>query len=147
MEKLIIYQIFTRLFGNATITNIPHGSITENGCGKFNAFTPKVLKAIKQLGITHVWYTGILEHATQTNYTHAGIETDPISMVKGKAGSPYAIKDYYDVDPDLAVNVEHRMQEFEALVVRTHKQVCNCSSILYPTTWRVTTTPIRNPPT
>lgn len=121
MEKLIIYQIFTRLFGNATITNIPHGSITENGCGKFNAFTPKVLKAIKQLGITHVWYTGILEHATQTNYTHAGIETDPSSMVKGKAGSPYAIKDYYDVDPDLAVNVEHRMQEFEALVARTHK--------------------------
>ena len=121
MEKLIIYQIFTRLFGNATITNIPHGSITENGCGKFNAFTPKVLKAIKQLGITHVWYTGILEHATQTNYTHAGIEADPSSMVKGKAGSPYAIKDYYDVDPDLAVNVEQRMHEFEALVARTHK--------------------------
>ena len=121
MKKLIIYQIFTRLFGNATITNIPHGSITENGCGKFNAFTPKVLKAIKQLGITHVWYTGILEHATQTNYTHAGIETDPSSMVKGKAGSPYAIKDYYDVDPDLAENVEHRMHEFEALVARTHK--------------------------
>lgn len=121
MEKLIIYQIFTRLFGNATITNIPHGSITENGCGKFNAFTPKVLKAIKQLGITHVWYTGILEHATQTNYTHAGIETDPSSMVKGKAGSPYAIKDYYDVDPDLAENVEQRMHEFEALVARTHK--------------------------
>ena len=121
MEKIILYQIFTRLFGNATITNIPNGSITENGCGKFNAFTAKVLKNIKQLGITHVWYTGIIEHATQTNYTNFGIEEDPKSMVKGKAGSPYAIKDYYDVDPDLAVNVNHRMKEFENLVTRTHK--------------------------
>ena len=125
MEKLIIYQIFTRLFGNATITNIPNGSITENGCGKFNAFTAKVLKEIKQLGITHVWYTGIIEHATQTDYTKLGIKEDPKSMVKGKAGSPYAIKDYYDVDPDLAVDVKHRMKEFEALVARTHKAGMN----------------------
>ena len=120
MSKLSIYQVFPRLFGNDKTTNKYNGSIEENGCGKFNSFTNKALKEIKNLGITHIWYTGIIEHATQTDYSYIGIRKDNPSVVKGKAGSPYAIKDYYDVDPDLAVNVEKRMNEFETLVKRTH---------------------------
>lgn len=118
--KPIIYQIFTRLFGNDTTHCVPNGSIEENGCGKLAAFTPEALAAIKQLGITHVWYTGIIEHATQTDYSQQGIRPDHKATVKGKAGSPYAIKDYYDVDPDLATSVPGRMKEFTQLVKRTH---------------------------
>ncbi len=118
--KPILYQIFTRLFGNDTTHCVPNGSIEENGCGKLAAFTPEALAAIKQLGVTHVWYTGIIEHATQTDYSHFGIRPDHKATVKGKAGSPYAIKDYYDVDPDLATSVPNRMKEFTQLVKRTH---------------------------
>ena len=75
----------------------------------------------RQLGATHIWYTGIIEHATQTNYTRYGIKPDHPAVVKGKAGSPYAIKDYYDVDPDLATSIPDRMKEFENLVTRSHK--------------------------
>ncbi len=121
MSKFIIYQVLPRLFGNHNTTNKPNGSMEENGCGKFNSFTPKALKEIKSFGVTHVWYTGIIEHATQTDYTAFGIRKDHPAIVKGKAGSAYAIKDYYDVDPDLADNVPDRMAEFERLVERTHK--------------------------
>ena len=121
MSKFVIYEVIPRLFGNNINTNKWKGNIKENGCGKFNDFTPKALKAIKELGTTHVWYMGVIEHATQTNYSAYGILQDNSSVVKGSAGSPYAIKDYYDVDPDLAENVENRMKEFEALVKRTHK--------------------------
>lgn len=120
MSKIIIYQVLPRLFGNEKTTNKFNGTIQENGCGKLNFFTPKALNEIKSLGITHVWYTGIIEHATQTDYSVFGIRKDHPGVVKGKAGSAYAIKDYYDVDPDLAENVEKRMDEFEALVKRTH---------------------------
>lgn len=120
-QKLIIYQVFTRLFGNKNTTLQSNGSIKENGCGKMADFTAKALEEIKHLGATHIWYTGIIEHATQTDYSAYGILPDHPAVVKGKAGSPYAIKDYYDVDPDLAVKVEHRMKEFENLVNRTHK--------------------------
>ena len=121
MSKFVIYQVLPRLFGNFNTTNKQNGSIEENGCGKFNSFTPTALNAIKSLGVTHIWYTGIIEHATQTNYSSFGIAQDHVGVVKGKAGSAYAIKDYYDVDPDLAENVQNRMSEFEELVARTHK--------------------------
>ena len=121
MSKFIIYQVLPRLFGNDNTTNKHNGTIEENGCGKFSSFTPKALTEIKSLGATHVWYTGIIEHATQTDYSTFGISKDHSAVVKGKAGSPYAIKDYYDVDPDLADKVEDRMTEFEDLVKRTHK--------------------------
>lgn len=120
MPKFIIYQVLPRLFGNYNTTNKPNGSLEENGCGKFNSFTTKALKEIKSLGVTHVWYTGIIEHATQTDYTAFGIRKDHPAIVKGRAGSAYAIKDYYDVDPDLSENVQDRMGEFERLVERTH---------------------------
>jgi glycosidase len=84
-------------------------------------FTPTVLKNLRELGVSHVWYTGIIRHATQTDYTAYGIPKNHPAIVKGKAGSPYAITDYYDIDPDLAVDVNHRMLEFEQLIERTHQ--------------------------
>lgn len=120
MEKVIIYQIFTRLFGNRNVTRKENGTIAENGCGKMADFTPKVLKDLASMGISHIWYTGIIRHATQTDYSGFGIPRQHPAVVKGKAGSPYAIADYYDVDPDLAVDVNQRMAEFEELIKRTH---------------------------
>ncbi|MBL7852124.1 MAG: alpha-amylase, partial [Cyclobacteriaceae bacterium] len=119
-SKLIIYQVMTRLFGNNITTNKPFGTIQENGVGKFNHFTPRALSGIKEMGVTHVWYTGVIEHASLTDYPEAGISADAPEVVKGRAGSPYAIRDYYDVDPDLAIDVSRRMEEFESLVQRTH---------------------------
>jgi glycosidase len=118
--KIVIYQMMTRLFGNKVATNKTYGTALENGVGKFNDVNNAALKGIKELGVTHVWYTGIIEHALLTDYTSFGIPLDDADVVKGRAGSPYSIKDYYDVNPDLAVNVRSRMQEFEALVDRTH---------------------------
>ena len=120
-NKIILYQIFTRLYGNRNTTRKENGSLAENGCGKMKDFTPTALQKIKAMGVSHIWYTGIIRHATQTDYTQFGIPRNHSAIVKGKAGSPYAITDYYDVDPDLAVDVDKRMQEFEALVERTHK--------------------------
>ena len=119
--RMMIYQVLPRLYGNKQTANVPSGSIKENGCGKMNDFTAAVLGRIRQFGYTHIWYTGLLEHATQTDYSQYGIATDHPAIVKGRAGSPYAIKDYYDIDPDLAVNVNNRMAEFEALLNRTHE--------------------------
>ena len=119
-DKLIIYQISTRLFGNQNTTNIPNGSRDENGVGTFNDINDAALQSIRQFGASHVWYTGVIEHATQTDYSQFGIRPDDPAVVKGRAGSPYAVKDYYDVDPDLAVSVPDRMAEFDALAQRTH---------------------------
>ena len=119
-SKIIIYQMMTRLFGNTNTTNKPWGTIEENGCGKFNDINDAALRGIKELGTTHVWYTGVLEHATLTAYLNDSIPADHPFVVKGRAGSPYSIKDYYDVDPDLAVDVKNRMREFESLIERTH---------------------------
>jgi glycosidase len=121
MEKVIIYQVFTRLYGNRNTTRQENGTIEENGCGKMADFSSEVLKDIAQTGVSHIWYTGIIRHATTTDYTTYGIPRQHSAVVKGKAGSPYAIADYYDVDPDLAVNVSQRMQELEQLVERTHE--------------------------
>ena len=121
MSKIIIYQLLPRLFGNSTEGCVAGGTIEQNGCGKFNDITPKALRAIRNLGATHVWYTGVIEHTTRTSYEAYGIPADHPATVKGEAGSPYAIKDYYDNDPDLAVNVGKRREEFKALVDRTHK--------------------------
>ena len=120
-EKIVIYQILTRLYGNRNTTRKENGTIEENGCGKMNDLTPAVLKRIRGLGMTHVWFTGIIRHATQTDYSAFGIPRQHPAVVKGRAGSPYAITDYFDVDPDLAVNVEQRMEEFQLLVNRAHK--------------------------
>lgn len=118
--KPIIYQLLPRLFTNASTANIPGGDIDQNGSGKFNDIDDKIISSLKDLGITHIWLTGIIEHATATDYSAHGITPDNPHIVKGKAGSPYAIKDYYDVDPDLAVDIDRRMEEFDALCDRIH---------------------------
>ena len=120
-HKEIVYQVFTRLFGNTNTTNKPWGTIEENGVGKFNDFSDKALQEIKDLGVTHIWYTGVLHHATITDYTKYGISNDDPDVVKGRAGSPYAVKDYYNVNPDLAIDPAKRLEEFEDLIDRTHR--------------------------
>ena len=120
-QKKVVYQVFTRLFGNVNTNNKPWGTIEENGVGKFNDFTDIALQEIKELGVTHMWYTGVLHHATITDYTAYGISNDDPDIVKGRAGSPYAVKDYYNVNPDLAVDPAKRLEEFEQLIERTHQ--------------------------
>lgn len=120
-NKIIIYQVFTRLFGNSNTTRKENGTLAENGCGKMSFFDAATLRRIKKLGVTHVWYTGIIRHASKTDYSAYGIPRQHPAVVKGNAGSPYAITDYYDVDPDLADNIDDRMSEFERLVERSHK--------------------------
>lgn len=119
--KPVIYQVFTRLFGNKNMTNKAWGTIEENGVGKFNDFTDKALDAIAEFGVSHIWYTGVPHHAVIRDYTEYGISNDDPDVVKGRAGSPYAVKDYYNVNPDLAVNPANRLQEFKSLVDRTHR--------------------------
>ncbi|TQV75040.1 alpha-amylase [Aliikangiella marina] len=119
--KPVVYQVFTRLFGNKNSTNKPWGTIEENGVGKFNDFTDQALKGIKEFGVTHIWYTGVPHHAVITDYSAYGISNDDPDVVKGRAGSPYAVKDYYNVNPDLAVDPAKRLEEFEALIKRTHQ--------------------------
>ena len=120
--KLVIYQVFTRTFGNKNLTKKEYGSLAENGAGKMNDFDEGVLRHIHDLGVTHLWYTGVIRHATCTDYSSFGIPTQNPRVVKGRAGSPYAITDYYDIDPDIAVDVDARMAEFESLVARTHAE-------------------------
>ena len=121
-----IYQVFTRLFANQNNTNKEYGTIEENGCTKFNDISSAALTEIKKFGATHVWFTGIIRHATCTDYSKYGMPADNPHIVKGRAGSPYAIKDYYDVHPDFAVNVPKRMNEFEQLLKRTHDSGLKC---------------------
>ncbi len=119
--KPIVYQVFPRLFGNRNTPCKHNGTLLENGCGKFNDFDEKTLLQIKRLGATHVWFTGVVRHTSTTDYSSFGIPRQNPQVVKGKAGSPYAITDYYDVDPDLATDVKNRMGEWEALIDRTHQ--------------------------
>lgn len=119
-KKEVVYQVFTRLFGNTHTTNKPWGTIQENGVGKFADFSGKALKEIKELGVTHIWYTGVPHHAVIADYTAYGISNDDPDVVKGRAGSPYAVKDYYNVNPDLALDPANRLEEFKELIKRTH---------------------------
>lgn len=121
-KKIMIYQLLPRLFGNKQHANVPYGTIEQNGSGKFADITDKALDGIKELGTTHVWFTGVISHGTLTDYSKDGLPANNANVVKGRAGSPYAVRDYYDLDPDLATDVKNRMAEFEALVARTHKK-------------------------
>jgi len=119
--KINVYQVFTRLFGNTNTTNKPWGTIEENGVGKFEDFTDQALEAIREMGMTHIWYTGVLHHAMVTDHSEIGVPGDDPDVVKGRAGSPYAVKDYYNVDPDLATDPSKRLEEFQSLIKRTHR--------------------------
>lgn len=119
-EKLIIYQAMVRLFGNRNTQRIPNGTIEQNGCGKMSDFSDSALRSIKKLGCDYIWYTGLLQQASQTDYSKYGIPSQNRHVLKGVAGSPYAITDYYSVSCDLADDPDKRMDEFDALVKRTH---------------------------
>ena len=119
--KIVVYQALVRLFGNTCTCNVPYGTKEENGVGKFSDFTDAALEGIKQLGTTHIWLTGVLHHALVGDYTHIGISNDIPYLVKGRAGSPYAVKDYYNVNPDLADNPVQRLEEFVILIERIHQ--------------------------
>lgn len=121
-EKLIIYQLFPRIFTNTNPNCVPWGTLQQNGSGKLNDFTPELLSHIKELGVNCIWFTGVIEHATKTDFSEYGIAKDNPNVVKGEAGSPYAIKDYYDIATALAESVPDRMKEFEALVRRVHAE-------------------------
>lgn len=120
-ERLMIYQVLPRLLTNMTGNCEPNGALERNGSGKLNDYTSSLLASIRDLGINCIWYTGIIENATKSDFSAHGIVPDNPNVVKGEAGSPYAIKDYYDVSPCLAVDIDRRMEEFEALVRRTHE--------------------------
>lgn len=122
MSRLIIYQMFPRIFSNSTPNPEKWGSLERNGAGKLNDLTPKALRSIKELGVNCIWLTGVIEHATKTDFSAYGIEPDNPNVVKGEAGSPYAIKDYYDIDPAIAEDVPDRMGEFERCVKRIHNE-------------------------
>ena len=108
-----------RLWGNGKIRPKQNGSLTENGTGKFSDIDNNTLDYLKWMGCSHVWYTGVIRHSTQAS--EAGCTPSHPQFVKGKAGSPYAICDYYDVNAYLAEDPDKRMEEFEALVQRTHE--------------------------
>lgn len=111
-----IYQLFVRTFSNTNETRKIHGTLAENGCGKFNDINMAALMSLRDLGFTHIWLTGVLEQASGTAYPNRPAD-DP-DILKGVAGSPYAIRDYFDVSPDYAVDPEKRLEEFRALLAR-----------------------------
>jgi glycosidase len=114
----VIYQLMVRHFGNTNETRKPHGTLAENGCGKFADINDAALVSLKHLGITHLWLTGVLQQATRTDYSALGQPADDPDICKGQAGSPYAIKDYFDVCPDYAHNPARRLEEFRELMRR-----------------------------
>ena len=118
MHKPIIYQMLPRLWGNSNESPVKGGTLSENGTGKFSDIDTATLEYLKWLGCSHVWFTGILRHSTQTS--EAGCTPSHPQFVKGNAGSPYAICDYYDVNAYLADDPDKRMEEFEALIKRSH---------------------------
>ena len=119
-ERVRIYQLFVRLFSNTNETRKPNGTLAENGVGKFNDINAAALASLHEMGFTHVWLTGVLRQATATDYGGIGLPADDPDPLKGLAGSPYAIKDYFDVCPDYAENPAARLDEFKALVARCH---------------------------
>ena len=118
MGKIIIYQMLPRLWANIGGKNIKNGTLKDNGCGKFSSIDTISLEYLRSLGVSHVWYTGIIRHATAEDSD--GCTPSSADWVKGRAGSPYSITDYYDVNPYLADEPENRMEEFHKLVERTH---------------------------
>lgn len=119
-QKIVIYQMMVRIFGNDNTTNVYNGTREQNGCGHLSDISTEALQSIKRLGCNYVWYTGILQQASKTDWSQYGLPVQTPAVVKGNAGSPYAICDYYGVSADLADDVNQRAQEFEALVKRTH---------------------------
>jgi glycosidase len=119
-SRIRVYQLFVRLFGNTNETRKRNGTLAENGVGRFGDINNAAINSIRELGFTHVWLTGVLQQATASDYSEFGQPADDTDLLKGLAGSPYAIKDYFDVCPDYAVDPAKRLQEFRELIERLH---------------------------
>lgn len=119
-SRVRIYQLFVRLFGNTNETRRQNGTLAENGVGRFADINHAALRSIREMGFTHVWLTGVLQQATATDYSEFGQPADDPDLLKGLAGSPYAIKDYFDVCPDYAQKPAERLKEFGQLLKRLH---------------------------
>ena len=123
-KKFLIYQLLPRIFGNTNENCLPDGTLQINGTGKFSSINESVFEHLHSLGVTHIWYTGVIEHATKASFEEYGIRRDNPSVIKGRAGSPYAIKDYYDVNPYLADSVENalRLADGHLLIVTVPRE-------------------------
>src|SRR5688572_7826778 len=119
--KPVIYQLVVRYFGNTNLTNAQDGTLETNGCGRFVDIDDTALQRLRELGATHLWLTGCLRQATLTDYSAFGMPPDTPDIVKGRAGSFYAIRDYFDVCPDYAIDPGDRLVEFDALIGRAHE--------------------------
>lgn len=117
-ERPRIYQLLPRLFGNTNPTRRLNGTLQENGVGRFEDINDAALRSLRDMGFTHLWLTGVLRQATGTAHPGSGLEADDPDILKGIAGSPYAIKDYFDVCPDYATAPDRRMEEFKSLLAR-----------------------------
>jgi glycosidase len=121
-ERPRIYQLFVRQFSNTNETRKPNGTLAENGVGKFSDLNDLALGSLREFGVTHIWLLGVLRQATATDYSSIGLPADDPDLLKGLAGSPFAIRDYFDVCPDYADNPARRLEEFRALLERIHGQ-------------------------
>ena len=120
ISRTRIYQLFVRLFGNTNETRQQNGTLAENGVGRFADINASALRSIREMGFSHIWLTGVLQQATATDYSECGQPADDADLLKGLAGSPYAIKDYFDVCPDYAEQPARRLEEFGQLLERLH---------------------------
>ena len=118
-RRPVIYQLLVRTFGNSNETRKINGTLAENGCGKFSHINDIALESIAAMGFTHIWLTGVLEQASGTSYPNR--PADKPDILKGLAGSPYAIKDYFDVCPDYAMDSDKRIDEFKDLLARCRR--------------------------
>ncbi len=121
-SRVRIYQLFVRLFGNTKEKPAPNGTIEQNGVGKFADINDAAIDSLAAMGFTHIWLTGVLQQGTATDYSSIGQPADDPDLLKGLAGSPYAIRDYYDVCPDYAEKPAERLGEFKALLQRIHSR-------------------------
>lgn len=120
--RRVIYQLPVRLFSNTNATRMWAGTREQNGVGKFSGITARALTSLQALGVTDLYLLGALRQATLTDHSTVDprLSADDPDIVKGRAGSYYAVRDYYDVSPDYADVPANRMAEFEALVARAH---------------------------
>lgn len=121
-SRIRIYELFPRLFGNTKTRGKQNGRLAENGCGKFAEINEAALSSLVKLNFTHIWLLGVVRHASTTGYPELGFAADDSDLMKGLAGSPFAVKDCFDVSPDLAIEPENRAAEFRSLLDRIHAQ-------------------------
>jgi glycosidase len=95
----VIYQLPIRTWGAHSQGLAGRGKVTD--------ISDEILKKLALFGIDYLWLTGVMEAASSDV-----LDED---IIKGDAGSYYAIYDSWDVSPQIGT-----MNEFEDLVKRAH---------------------------